>query len=217
MKVAVLSESPADEAAVWILVQGLLDVEGELVPWPTPKTRGWRGVLNSADPVLHYLHYSTDADALVITLDSDLSPVHQRGHDQPGGAADKCGLCQLRATVDSVQSQLRPREKRGPIQTALGLAVPAVEAWYLAGRDPHVSETTWLLGMESGKFPYTKLDLKQMVYGTERPSLALEQQCAVEHARRLVQEEKLELLENLFPSGFGTLAADVRSWRATQV
>ncbi len=216
MKVAVLSESPADEAAVLVLVEGLLGIETEFVPLPAPKTRGWRSVLNSVSPALYHLHYETDADALVVTLDSDESPVHQKGHDELNGANDKCRLCQLRAIVDEIQDQLRPRQGRGPIKTAVGVAVPAVEAWYLAGLDPHVTESAWILALQSGKPPYTKRDLKRKAYGVEKPSLALEQERAVEHTQRLVQESNLGLLERLFPGGFGALAADVRNWQATE-
>jgi hypothetical protein len=67
MKVAILSESPADEAAIRILVDGLLATETEPVPVPTPGTRGYRAVLNSVRPALNHLHYLTDADALVLT------------------------------------------------------------------------------------------------------------------------------------------------------
>lgn len=212
MKVAVLSESPADEAAVGILVAGLLGIETERVPLPDPKTRGWKAVLNSVRPALFHLHYQTDADALVVTLDSDESPPHQKGHDQPGGADRTCRLCRLRDIVGQVQTLLRPRQGRGPIKTALGLAVPAIEAWYLAGSDRRVTESAWIHALQSGSLPYTKNNLKQKVYGTEKPSLAHEQTCAIEHVLRLVQEQKLASLEQLFPSGFGSLADDVRGW-----
>lgn len=212
MKVAVLSESPADEAAVEVLVAGLLGIDTESVPLPRPKTRGWKAVFNSARLALIHLHYHTDADALVVTLDSDESPPHQKGHDQPGGADQKCRLCQLRGIVSPVQAQLRPRQGRGPIRTALGLAVPAVEAWYLAGLDRRVTESAWIQALQSGSFPYTKGNLKEKVYGTERPSLAHEETCAVEHTRRLVEQNKLGRLEKLFSSGFGALAKDMRAW-----
>jgi len=216
MKIAVLSESPADEAAVFILVEGLLRIETVRVPLPAPKTRGWRAVFDSVSPALHHLHYGTDAEALIITLDSDESPVHKLGHDHPDAADFECRLCQLRTIVARIQSRLRPRQGRGPIKTALGLAVPAVEAWYLTGLDPHVTESAWVLALHSGKLPYTKRNLKQGVYGVERPSLVLEQKRAVEHAKRLVDEQKLDLLEKLFPNGFGALANNVRSWQATE-
>jgi hypothetical protein len=35
----------------------------------------------------------------------------------------------------------------------------------------------------------------------------------VENARKIVAETRLTLLEQLFPIGFGSLAAEIRSWR----
>ena len=109
MKIAVLSESSADEAAISILVEGLLGANFQRVLMPAPKTRGWQGVLAGVDPALRYLHYCTDADALVVTLDSDLSPVHRREHAQPGADHAECRLCQLSKTIGIVQGCLRPR------------------------------------------------------------------------------------------------------------
>lgn len=78
------------------------------------------------------------------------------------------------------------------------------------GLDPRVSETARVLGLQSKSYPYTKLSLKKDVYGTERPSLALETQRATEEARRLSQH--LDLLQRLVPTGFGSLARDIRGW-----
>lgn len=212
MKVAVLSESPVDEAAILILVEGLLGRAIEPVPISPPQTRGWKSVLTAVHTSLTYLHYRTDAEALVLTLDSDESPVHQRGHDQPGAANRNCRLCRLRAAVAETQNRLRARQGRGPIKTALGMAVPAIEAWCFAGLDPHITESTWIQALQSGARPYTRRSLKQKLYGTEKPSLFVAGRRTVEQARRLVDQQKLDLLEKLFPSGFGALANDVRGW-----
>jgi hypothetical protein len=212
MKIAVLSESPADEAALFVLLQGLRDATMARVFLPTPKTRGWHAVLGLLRPTLIHLHYETDAEGLVVTVDSDESPVHQRAHEQPGGALASCRLCELRRVVAAVQSSLRARQGRGPLKVAAGLAVPAVEAWYLARLDPHVTESTWIQAMQARRLPYTKHELKRRVYGTDRPSLVLEEECATRHARQLVETGGLPLLERLFPSGFGALADAVRTW-----
>lgn len=63
MKIAVLSESPADEAAVSILIEGLLGVCMTRVPLPTPGTRGWKGTFNAVALALRHLHYRTDEEA----------------------------------------------------------------------------------------------------------------------------------------------------------
>lgn len=210
MKLAVLSESAADEAAIRILVEGILGKQTEPAATAPLRTRGWPAVLHVLPAVMKHLHYQTDAEAIVLVVDSNHSPVHQSTHDQPGGADTRCRLCQLQQAADRVRCHLQPVSGRLPLKIALGETVPAIEAWYRGGLDPHVSEAAWLVGLQSGRDPYTKSGLKQAVYGTDRPSLALETQRAVEEARRLAQN--LTLIEQPFPSGFGSLARAVRSW-----
>lgn len=210
MKVAVLSESPADEAAVRVLVDGVLGRQTQAVTIAPLRTRGLSGVFEVLPAVLKQLHYHTDAEALVVVVDSDHSPVHNDGHEQPDGAETGCRLCKLRRVVAQVRGQLRPISNRPSIKTALGVAVPAVEAWYRCGLDPHVTEATWIMGLQSGSYPYTRNRLKQAVYGTDRPPLTLETRRATEEAQRLVRD--LSLLERLFPAGFGSLARGVRGW-----
>ena len=212
MKIAVLSESPVDEAAVRVLAEGLLEVKTTVVRFPEPM-RGWKSVLNSVRPALLHLHYHTDADGLIVTLDSDESPVHVSGHEELDAAKARCRLCRLRSGVSDVQAGLQSRRGRGLVKTAVGLAVPALEAWLLVGREKHMSETAWMQGLQTGRFAHTKKGLKQKVYGTDRPPLAFAEKRAIEMAQRLVEEEKLKLLEDNFPNGFGALADDVRAWK----
>ena len=213
MKLAILSESPADEAAIRVFVEGLL---GERIEAPSSmppvRSRGREAVMGILPAVLKHLHYQTDADALVVVVDSDRSAIHQETHAQPGAADQTCWLCRIKVIVNRVQRELAPRDPYSPVKTALGLAVPQIEAWYLVGRDPHVNEAAWGRGLGSGDFPYTGNKLKQKVYGTDRPSLSLETERAREAAERIVREGGLPRLEKLFPGGFGTLANDVRSW-----
>jgi len=179
---------------------------------PEPKTRGWKGAITGIVPALRYLHYQTDANALIVTLDSDESPVHRREHDEPGADDSECRLCQLRRIIASAQARLRPRQGCGPIKIGLGLAVPAIEAWCLCGTDPHITESAWVQSLPSRKFPYTKKELKQKLYGSPTPVLELETKRLVEQARRLIDAKELPRLEQSFPIGFGALAAEVRSW-----
>lgn len=210
MKIAVFSESPENEEAIRIIVDCLLGKTTEATRLPKLQARGWPGVKGSITAVLRDLHYSTDAEALIVVVDSDDSPVHQNNHDQPGGADLKCRLCYLRNEVGRAQSQLKAKSGRAQIKVAIGLAVPAIEAWYLAGIDPHVTESAWIQGLQSKRPPYSRNDLKQAVYGTSRPSRQLEHQRGSEEAQRLAQG--LNLLEKLFPIGFGSLARSVRTW-----
>ncbi|HUT93848.1 MAG TPA: hypothetical protein VMY37_30575 [Thermoguttaceae bacterium] len=213
MKVAIFSESNADEVAIRILVDGILGTRTE-VPSPMPpiRSRGWGAVLRDLPMALRHLHYQSDAHAMLVVLDSDRSPLHRASDCQSAKPPKKCRLCQMATILTQVQNTLAPRPTYGPLRMALGLAVPQIEAWYLAGRDPHVSEAAWMVGLQSGKPPYTGGSLKKQVYGTDEPLLEMETSRAKEEAERIVREGKLSLLEQLFPGGFGSLAGDVRSW-----
>jgi hypothetical protein len=105
------------------------------------------------------------------------------------------------------------REGRPALKAAIGLAVPAIEAWLLCGVNPHVTEAAWINGLKEmrGRMPYTKAGLKQELYGTAHPSLALETERMTAAASRLAADTSI--LESLFPFGFGTLAESLRSWR----
>jgi len=89
--------------------------------------------------------------------------------------------------------------------------VPSIEAWYLVGREHEVGEAAWLAGLAGGRLPFTRPQLKQLVYGTDRPSLELETQRAVEEARRIIGN--IKRIEDAFPVGFGLMAAEIRSWK----
>jgi hypothetical protein len=175
MKIAIFSESPENEEAIRIIAECLLGKATETARLPNLQARGWPGVKGSITAVLRHLHYSTDAEALIVVVDSDDSPVHHNSHDQPDGADLKCRLCYLRNEIGRIQNQLKPKAGRAQIKVTIGLAVPAIEAWYRAGIDPQVTETAWIQGLQSRRPPYSRNDLKQAVYGTPRPSRQLEQ------------------------------------------
>ena len=216
MKVAILSESPADQAAIRILIAGILGRDRQeisLVPYRY-RTGGWPAAIGLLPGLLPYLHYRTDADALVVVVDSDDSPIHQQSHDETGRTDLTCRLCLIRSAVVQQRAMLETeRLGREPIKIALGLAVPAIEAWYRCGLDPHVNEAVWGRKLQGERITYTRRSLKRDVYGTERPSIELETIRATEAANRLVND--LHSLELLFPNGFGAFAREVRGWETT--
>jgi hypothetical protein len=209
MKVAILSESTADEAAVRIFVEALLNQPVEQIGF-TLRGRGWPSVRDTLPAVLRQLYYRTDAEALVLVVDSDDSPLHQAAHEAPAGADSDCRLCNLLALVERTQRSLNTLPGRAQIKTAIGLAVPAIEAWYLCDKDHRGAEATWLQRSSPTRGRDVRKQLKQAVYGTDRPSIDLETKCAVNEARRLAQD--LTRLEQFFPGGFGTLARSIRGW-----
>ncbi len=210
MKIAVLSESPADEAAIKILVDGVLGRETQVVSSARFRPADWPAVINILPTFLKFLHYQTEADALAVVVDSDDSPVHQRSHEDIAGGDSHCRLCLLRNIADTELSRLPSISGRNRIKAACGLAVPAIEAWYQCGLDPHVNEATWARKLQSETITYTRSTLKISVYGTDRPSIDIEKACAIKAAERLT--DNLSMLERLFPDGFGTFARDVRNW-----
>lgn len=211
MKFGILSESPADEAAICILIEALLRQPIEIIR-PPLRARGWPHVAQVLPAILRHLHLHTEADAFVVVVDSDDSPLHEGDHEDPDKFHPLCRLCQLELVVRRTLKHLPSRAHRPALRVATGLAVPAVEAWYLCGRDPDVTEESWRRGVRQGRLPYDRRELKVRTYGTFRPSLPLETRRAVEEARRLAQD--VRVLESAFPLGFGNLSREVRPWRA---
>jgi hypothetical protein len=208
MKVAILSESPADEAALRELVAGVL---GGKVQFTSPglRARGWPQVGQLLPAVIKHLHFNTDTDALVVVADSDDSTVHTPEHDAPNYFHPQCRLCQLRAIFRQTVKKLSPAHGRDRLLRGVGIAVPAVEGWYLCGVEDSVTEQAWVEGQAKGRLPYTRAQLKLRVYGTDRPTLPLEIRRAVEAASRHRRDTRR--LEFDFP-GFASLATDLRAW-----
>ncbi len=206
LRVAVMSESPADEAALAELIKGVVGPAVEFLQ-PGLRARGWPSVAQILPAVVRHLHFNTEADLLVVGVDADDSVVHGEAHEKPGYFHPHCRLCHLRAVFRQTVKKLPPARGRDRVLRAVGVAVPAIEAWYLCGRDETVSEEAWVLGQQIARMPYTRRELKARVYGTERPTLALETEKALVEVRRLARDPRR--LENDFP-GFRHLAEDLR-------
>lgn len=209
LRLALLGESLVDEAALGILVEGVLGRPFERVQ-PNLRARGWPSVLQILPAIARHLHFNTNADGLVVLVDSDDTEPHPAEHEAPGYFHPRCRLCQLRAAFRRATKTLPPAHGRERVLRGMGLAVPAAEAWYLCGVEPGVGEDAWNAGRESGRAPFTRRQLKQRVYGTERPTLPQAVAAASAAARRLARDTRR--LENDFP-GFAALAADLRGWR----
>lgn len=210
MNVAILSESPADEAAILVLAEAVLRTPLTQVQAGL-RARGWPNVVQILPAIVRHLHFNTDAEGLVVVADADDSVVHTAEHEAPNYHHPLCRLCQLRAVFRRATKKLPPARGRERVLRGVGIAVPAIEAWYLCGRDATVSEAAWIQGRVRAAPPYTRRELKQRVYGTERPSLLHETQRALEEVRRFGGD--VRRLEEDFPGGFGALARDLRNWQ----
>lgn len=211
MKVALLSESPADEMALRVLVGAIVGTPQFIAPGF--RARGWPNVAQVLPAVIRHLHFNTEAELLVVVVDSDDSVVHVAAHDRPGYFHPQCRMCHLCALFRQTSKRLPRAAGRPRVLRAIGVAVPAIEAWYLCGRDPTVSEAVWIEGQAAGRPPYTRAELKWRVYGTDRPGLPREIECALREVER--QRADLRRLEFDFP-GFGALARDLRAGRAEE-
>jgi hypothetical protein len=207
MKLGILSESPADETALRVLVEAVLQQRIEVVQ-PSLRARGWPSVAQVLPAVIRHLHFNTDTTGLVVVVDSDDTVVHTAAHEAPSYFHPHCRLCQLRAVFRQTVKRLPPAHGRPRVLRCVGVAVPAVEAWYLCGRDNRVTEEVWAKGQAMGVLPYTRAELKWRVYGTDRPNLQWEIDCALHEVARHAGDPRR--LENDFP-GFAALARDLRS------
>lgn len=210
MKIAIVSESSADEAAIKILVDAIIGESCEVFPIRT-RPNGWTRIFELLPNLIQGLHYGTDVEGLVVVMDSDESLPHKGSHDLREQNNLECRLCRLRITVKGVVVQLRAMPTRSILKIALGLAVPAIEAWYQAGLDSHVNEVAWSRKLAGEDVSYDKLSLKMNSYGSNKPNLEMETRAAIDAANRLAS--RLDMLEELFPGGFGSLKRDLRSWQ----
>ena len=204
MRVAILSESSADEAALRILVDGILGMQ--TMPVATNlRGRGWTVVQGNLIAIAKFLHYRTDAEGLVVVVDSN--------HTYLSAEEGKNRLRDFQELVTRCRKQLSPVAGRSvPLKIAVGVAAPAIEGWWLCKSNPQISEAAWEKGLDENREPYSKLELKRKLYGNlEVFPLELMKQKMIESAHNLTGD--LPVLERNFPNGFGSLVKELRKWR----
>jgi hypothetical protein len=212
MKIGILCESPADEAAIRILAAAIVRQPVEILKSNRFRAGGWSAAIKLAtiETEIKHLHFQTDAEGLIIVVDSDDSPVHETTHDD--APVPECRACQIAATVTRLRPSLQKPPQRRPVKVAVGFPVPAIEAWFRCGRDPHAAEDRFVRAFRAGeKLTSVRKQLKREVYGTDRPSLRIETEFAVQEATRLSGD--IERLRTQFPRGFGSFYETLASWR----
>jgi hypothetical protein len=211
MNLAVVSESPADESAIRILVDAISKRTNKAVASGRIRPGGWSGVLQAIEVELKSLHYRGEADALVTVVDSDDSPIHEESHEISGQPVLECRVCQILERVRRARASLRQIAGRKPGHVVVGLAVPAIEAWLLYGTDPHIVEARYERDLTAGvDLKSARIQLKQKLYGTANPSRPKMMEVMQREATRLTSN--LAALEAAFPKGFGRFARQIRSW-----
>lgn len=206
MKVAILSESPVDEAAYRVLVGRVLGGLPEAPARSEIRHRGWPAVRSVLPALMKHLVYQTDADGLVVIVDSNGTPVHSID----GGCAPRCRLCLVNTLVEQHLPRVLAKRPGRLLEVATGLAVPYLEAWLLVGERPELGEAAWKVARAERRTPYTKAELKLAVFGPpgarSRSSVDAARQCAERAADRLQQ------LRTNFPAGFGALEGALERW-----
>ena len=204
MRVAILSESSADEAALRLLVDAMLGISTVIPDGVAPlRSRGWPAVRNVLPIIAKQLHHSGLADGLVFVADSNHATVIEDD--------SRNRLRDLLQMVASLRKELKPSAGRAPLKIAVGVASPAIEAWLLCDGRPEISEASWEKGLVDKREPYSKLGLKQLLYGVNKPNLMLETERMIQAANEMAG--KIALLETRFPNGFVSLAKELRTWR----
>jgi hypothetical protein len=212
MKVAIVSESSADEAAVAKLARAVLGEVIEISPLKV-RHRGWPNVCQVLPNILREINYATEAAGAIIVIDADMSPLHDDSHNATDPANAKCRICQLTRVVAGVVPYLSQSRGRPALNVALGLAIPAIEAWLRCGVDSAVSEASWINARRQASFPYTTAELKRAMYGTDRPSIDQETAAMTREVDRLIAAKQIDLLMQLFPLGFGMLVQQLQTWK----
>lgn len=203
MRIAILSESSADEAALRILVNAVLGVQTTSVAYNL-QGRGYSQVRSSFEAIAKTLHYRSEAEGLVVVVDSN--------HTYLSGDDTKNRLRDFQEVIERCRKQFKPVANRSSsLKIAVGVAASAIEAWWLCKTHPHISESAWEKGLNEKREPYTKSQLKNMLYEREFRSLEWMTQRMTEAAHDATKD--VSTLEKNFPNGFGSLVKELRSWR----
>lgn len=210
MKLVFFGESTADQRALTVFTEGILGEPPEVVDMGL-EAHGVSGVLSTLAGIYRGVYYNSDAEGLVVVVDNDDAELHDSDHDKSAESGEDCRLCEVRKIIARAGKHLKAKPGRAGLRVAIGVAVPAIEAWYLVGREHQVGEAAWRVGLAANRPPFTRLKLKELVYGNTRPSLEEETECAVREARRIIGN--IKAIETAFPIGFGLMASEIRSWK----
>lgn len=210
MKIGIVRESEVDEAAIRIFVESIAGTSVEILQSVRPRAGGFGSALDVIKAEYLRLHYHPDADGLVIIIDSDDTPLHVATTPLNSVCDPRCRLCLINQKIAQASARLAARPDGRLLPVAVGMAVPALEAWLLCGRDPHAAESNYRRMLEGGlQLKQIRDRLKTEVYGSARAPMRKMAEISSNEAMRL--RESPELLERLFPIGFGMFASQIRT------
>jgi len=201
MKVALLTESSADAAAVRVFAREVLGPDTEFVE-PELRARGYDSVLANLLSVYKGIHFFRQTEGLIVVVDADHSPPDASDPDSRHRIfTDR--LAKLQAEVTAIEDYPK-------VKTAVGVAASSIEAWLLF---PRYTEAEWIRQRELGVHSADEIKrLKVLLYGSDRVPLALETERMVAAAERIISDGQLEALAESYPSGFKPLIAALQAW-----
>jgi len=112
MKIAIFGESSTDDAVIEILAQAIIGEEIEFISAPRLEIRdtkrgGSANMYKHLRNFFRYWYYSTEAEYLIMIIDSDDTPIHQIEHEEEGKENEKCRLCALRQNIKKSNRRYR--------------------------------------------------------------------------------------------------------------
>ncbi|NOX56620.1 MAG: hypothetical protein GXP27_19685 [Planctomycetes bacterium] len=221
MKVAVLSESGVDEAIVAEIVRAILPDPIECVDLAL-RTRGIQYLLASAFVSrAKFCAFKPDIHGLVCVVDADLKQSHSESQScwSPCLASiedfrachSECRLCNLRRQwVETRLAERRTEDRLPVLRIAMGLAVPSIETWLLAGTSDGVDETTWN-GLNDREKQSYRDRVKRIVFG-DLKGFDRRREIAQERIVHVIGTLGIDGLGRLFPDGLGALRNDLEAW-----
>jgi hypothetical protein len=107
---------------------------------------------------------------------------------------------------------LNPVFGKNLLRVGVGVAAPAIEAWYEFGLDSRATEAGWRAVPRDQQMT-RKRELKDRVARRHGTIAGVNPEAAASDAHRVCKE--IDKFARAFASGFGPLAAAVRSWAPT--
>jgi hypothetical protein len=202
MKVAIFSESAHDEEALRVILDGVLQIKTEAEAHNL-ESNGWHNVIKRLPTAIRKLHYQTETAGLLVVVDADRSSLKM------GEAGNRREV--LKTIVKATLASLGPVAQKPALKVAIGVAMPALEAWLLSPDDVTLCEANWERALSSEIDTDIGKRLKRQLFGVERPDSFVRRDLVLKAAHRCIPH--LSVLRDRFPNGFGKMVEDILAWR----
>ncbi|WP_225409046.1 hypothetical protein [Stigmatella hybrida] len=190
MRFAFCVEDDTDEDVFRVLLSRVF--QSEVVPSETQyrfPRGGWTSALRLA-PIIAKAAHHEGLDGALFAIDNDgAGPTHLASH---GEVLKGCRFCELRAAARIHEPLSWPRPELPALKYLFAVPVQALETWLLLARGHDFKGKGETLGSD----PSGRVQLKQLLYGVERPDRATMRQAALP----LAESVNVEALASQSPS-----------------